>query len=89
MVQKPRFTKNRLIKILDTPKTGSEIQTAMGCSYRTTWNMLKSMLSKGEIIRKNRGSKIKPFYEYHLTSNIKPEEKETSKKTLKSLGREL
>lgn len=89
MSLKPKYTPNDIIKSLDRPKTIFEIQTTLGSSRRTVWNMMMMLLEVGKVKRLNRSNPNKPVYEYYLADGVKPTMEPQAKKTLKSLGREL
>lgn len=82
-----KYTESLLISTLSKPMMIPEIESTLGCSRRTVWNMLQKLLSEKKVGRRNRCSVKRPIYEYFLIE--KQIQIQPKKKSLKDLCHEI
>jgi predicted transcriptional regulator len=62
-----KFTESDALKQLSMrPMTVFELRNVVGCKDRTTQNLVKSLMDKGLIDRRNRSHPNKPIWEYFM-----------------------
>lgn len=85
-----KFTEDDVLQQLNKrPMTVFELFNTIGCGDRTAQTLVKSLMDKGLIGRRNRSHPKKPIWEYHIIEGVQVKEASPAKRNLMGMARRL